>query len=257
MQSFSAYPELARVDVIGVPITATNMHECLGFIRSHLDEARGEYVCVSNAHTCVMAHDDPAYWEVQAKSIMSVPDGKPLSVVGKKSVGSMGRVTGPDLMREILRMSVGRGWSHFFYGNTAENLSALVDAVREEYPGLEIAGYEPSVFRELSDEEVSELARRVDGSGADYMWVAIGAPRQEILMSRLRGKVGALMIGVGGAFNILAGITPEAPLWVQNIGLEWLYRLIQEPKRLFKRYFVTNSKFIAYQITGKRRKEAA
>ncbi len=76
-------------------------------------------------------------------------------------------------------------------------------------------------------------------------------------MSRLRGKAGALMVGVGGAFNILAGITPEAPLWVQNIGLEWLYRLIQEPKRLFKRYFVTNSKFIAYQITGKRRKEAA
>lgn len=257
MRPLSAYPELARVDVIGVPITATNMHECLGFIQSHLDEMRGEYICVSNAHTCVMAHDDPEYWKVQAGSVMSVPDGKPLSVVGRRSIGSMDRVTGPDLMREILQMSAERGWSHFFYGNTAENLSALVEATRGEYPGLEIAGYEPSIFRELSDDEVDELAMRVNASGADFMWVAIGAPRQELLMSRLRGKAGALMVGVGGAFNILAGITPEAPLWVQNIGLEWLYRLIQEPKRLFKRYFVTNSKFIAYQITGKRRKEAA
>lgn len=106
--------ELSRVDVIGVPITATNMDGFLRFVEDNIDCLRGEYVCVSNAHTCVMAHDNPDYWCVQAESVMSVPDGKPLSVVGRKSIPTMGRVTGPDLMREIFGISHKHGWKHFF-----------------------------------------------------------------------------------------------------------------------------------------------
>lgn len=100
-----------------------------------------------------------------------------------------------------------------------------------------------------------ELVQRIDESGADFAWIALGAPRQENLMHNLKGQSRALMIGVGGAFNVLAGIVPEAPRWMQNFSLEWLYRLIQEPKRLFKRYFVTNTKFIIYQLTHAKREE--
>ena len=253
--NLSGDPRLKRVDVIGVPITATNMEEFLGVVGTRLDDLRGEYVCVSNAHACVMAHDDPAYWACQAESAISVPDGKPLSVVGRKEVPTMGRVTGPDLMREIFAVSAERGWRHYFYGNRQENLDALRAALLRDYPGLPICGMEPSVFRPLTDAEKGELCGRIDAAGTDFCWVALGAPRQEVLMHDLKGRTRSLMVGVGGAFNVLAGIVPEAPRWMQNASLEWLYRLIQEPGRLFRRYAVTNTKFIWYQLTKSKRKE--
>lgn len=254
-EGLKADPRLSRVEVIGVPITATNMVDSLGVISERLDEMRGGYVCVSNAHTCVMAHDDPAYWEVQAGSVMTVPDGKPLSVIGRRSAPTMDRVTGPDLMRDVFAASSRYGWHHYFYGSTQQNLDALSEALRHDCPDLEVVGMEPSVFRPLTDDEKEGLALRINQSGADFVWVALGAPRQEVLCSDLKGKVHALMIGVGGAFNILAGITPEAPRWMQNTGFEWLYRLIQEPGRLIKRYLTTNTKFIFYQLTGAARRK--
>ncbi len=245
---------LPRTDVIGVPITATNMEECVSYIASNLDAIRGGYVCVSNAHACVMAHDDPAYWGVQAGSVMSVPDGKPLSVIGRREFPSMGRVTGPDLMREVLAMSPARGWRHYFYGSTQESLDALRAALERDWPDLSIAGMEPSVFRPLSDDEKRELAGRIDASGADFCWVALGAPRQEVLCHDMEGMTRSLMVGVGGAFNVLSGVVSDAPAWMKDHGLEWLYRLVQEPGRLWRRYLVTNTKFVAYQLTGARRK---
>ena len=255
LQDYSKFVELKRVPVIDVPITGTNMSECVEFLTRHIDELHGEYICVSNAHTSVMAHDDSSYWACQAESVMSVPDGKPLSVVGRKTIESMGRVTGPDLMREIFSISARQGWSHYFYGNEQKNLEALKDSLQEEYPGLKIAGMEPSVFRPLSDSEKRDLSRRLAESGADFAWIALGAPRQEVLMRELKGGPQPLMIGVGGAFNVLAGGVPEAPIWMQILSLEWLYRLMQEPKRLFKRYLITNTKFLFYQFTGAKRKK--
>ena len=248
-------PRLARTPIIDVPITATNMGDALAFISEHLTEIKGEYICVSNAHTTVMAHDDPAYYRVQTESLMSVPDGKPLSVVGRKAVPTMSRVTGPDLMREVFEVSAERGYRHYLYGNTRENLDALVEALERDYPGIDICGAEPSVFRDMTPLEEAELAGRINRTEPDFVWVALGAPRQECFCHRMRGSIDGLMVGVGGAFNILAGITPEAPVWMQNLSLEWLYRLIQEPKRLFGRYFVTNSKFMFYQVTGSKRKK--
>ena len=208
LKSYHHYPELNRVPVIDVPITGTNMSECVDFISHNIDNLHGEYICVSNVHTSVMAHDDPSYWSC-----------------------------------------------HYFYGNEQKNLEALKESLQEEYPGLEIAGMEPSVFRPLSEGEKRDLSRRIADSGADFAWIALGAPRQEVLMHELKGGPQPLMIGVGGAFNVLAGVVPEAPIWMQNLSLEWLYRLMQEPKRLFKRYLVTNTKFLFYQFTGAKRKE--
>lgn len=253
--NFSGDPRFARVDVIGVPITATNMSDFLEVVEGCLADLRGEYVCVSNAHTCVMAHEDPDYWDCQAESAISVPDGKPLSVVGSKEAPDMGRVTGPDLMREIFSVSAEHGWRHYFYGNEQQNLDLLREALVRDYPGLSIVGMEPSVFQPLAEHEKADLCKRIDAVDADFCWVALGAPRQEVLMHELKGRTSSLMVGVGGAFNVLAGVVPEAPRWMQNLSLEWLYRLAQEPKRLFKRYAVTNTKFLFYQFTKAKRKE--
>lgn len=247
-------PKLPRTDVIGVPITATNMEECLSYIRDNLGAIKGGYICVSNAHACVMAHDDPMYWEVQAGSVMSLPDGKPLSVIGSREFPSMARVTGPDLMREIFMESPEHGWRHYFYGSTDENLAALRESLARDWPELAIAGMEPSVFRPLTELEKVELAERIDASKADFCWVALGAPRQEVLCHEMRGMTRSLMVGVGGAFNVLSGVVPDAPKWMKDHGFEWLYRLVQEPGRLWRRYLVTNTKFIAYQIMGAKRK---
>lgn len=235
-----------RIKIIGVPISAVNMESCISNIFEDFDAARGNYICVSNVHTTVMAHDHPDYLRVQSESFMSLPDGKPLSLVGKKQYPEMDRVTGPDLMREIFRISKTKKLRHFFYGNSQEHLNVLIEALKKEYPWLEVAGAEPSVFRDMTPEEETALAERINCSAPDFVWVALGAPRQEYFCSRMKNRINGLMIGVGGAFNVLAGIVPEAPLWMQKLSLEWLFRLAQEPKRLFRRYAVTNTKFLFY-----------
>lgn len=243
-----------RVKIIGVPISAVNMDSCIQEIFSNWDEARGDYICVSNVHTTVMAHDDEQYMAVQSGSFLSLPDGKPLSVVGRKQYPQMDRVTGPDFMRRIFEESRCRKLRHYFYGNTPENLEKLIEAIKTEYPHLEIAGYEPSVFRDMSAEEEGELVERINASHADFVWVGLGAPRQEVFCARMKGRIDGVMVGVGGAFNVLAHIVPEAPRWMQDLSLEWLYRLLQEPKRLFKRYLTTNSRFIYLLLTVRNKK---
>jgi N-acetylglucosaminyldiphosphoundecaprenol N-acetyl-beta-D-mannosaminyltransferase len=235
-----------RANVIGVPISAVDMHSALSVIKDGFatGAARGSYICVSNVHTTVMAHDDRNYLNIQAESFLSLPDGKPLSIAGSKVAPEMGRVTGPDLMREVFEDGSFSCLNHYFYGNTDTNIVVLTEKLLEDYPDLRIVGCEPSLFRDLSETEEQELCDRVNASEADIVWVGLGAPRQEELCARLKGKTQSLMVGVGGAFNVLAGITPEAPRWMQNASLEWLYRLIQEPGRLFKRYAVTNTRFL-------------
>ena len=167
----------------------------------------------------------------------------------------MGRVTGPDLMREVFAVSGRYGWSHFFYGSDKETLDALRVSLSASYPDMIIAGVEPSKFRPLTDDEMSELVALFEDSGADFVWVGLGAPRQEQFCYDLKGKTSTVMIGVGGAFKVLSGLIPEAPQWVQDFGMEWLFRLLKEPRRLFKRYLVTNTKFLFYHFTHAERRK--
>lgn len=244
--------ELRRVNIIGVPITATNLTACVDYLTENIESIRGEYVCVSNVHTTVMARDNPAYMEIQTNSLMSVPDGKPLSVLGRRKASKMARVTGPDLMREILSTTRGDGrkFRHYIYGSTPEVLEALTQKICHSFPKADIAATEPSVFRSLSPAEINQLADRINSSGSDFVWLGLGAPRQEILAAGLHGKTQSLSIAVGGAFNILAGIIPEAPRWMKELSLEWLFRLMREPRRLFRRYLTTNTRFILYVFLG-------
>lgn len=239
--------EIKRVEIIGVPISAVTMNFVINYVQENLNQIRGSYICASNVHTTVMAHENNDYKLIQLNSLISLPDGKPLSTIGKiKGFTQMEKVTGTHFMIKIFKNAKLKNANHYFYGTTDENLRQLESQVRINFPSLKICGIEPSVFRELTEKEIDELCSRINESNTDFLWIGIGAPRQEILMSKMQGKVNCLMIGVGGAFNILSGKVKDAPLWMQNIGLEWLFRFVKEPKRLFKRYLITNTKFLWY-----------
>lgn len=156
----------------------------------------------------------------------------------------MRRTTGPDYMKEILKISNKEGYRHFFYGSTEETLKKLQKTLNKSYPDVQVAGMFSPPFRPLSEQEDEEIAHMINESNADFVWIGLGAPKQERWMYEHRGKINGFMIGVGAAFDYEAGNIERAPMWMQKSNLEWLYRLLQEPGRLFKRYFYTNTKFI-------------
>ena len=233
-----------RVLIIGTPISAVNEASCTAFIDENIEAIKGQYICVSNVHTTVMAYEDENYKSVQSGSILTVPDGKPLSVLGKRQNMDIGRVTGLFLMRHYLLDSKQKPFRHFFYGNTENNLNLLMDSLKSSCPSVNIVGYKHSVFRDLTSDEKEELIQQINDTNPDFVWVSLGAPRQEIFCAEMKNKINGLMIGVGGAFNVLAGTVPDAPDWMKQAGLEWFFRLQKEPIRLFRRYFEYNSKFI-------------
>ena len=147
-------------------------------------------------------------------------------------------------MEEIFKVSVEKGYRHYFYGSTPETLKKMEKALREKYPAIQIAGMYSPPFRALSAEEDGAIVEKINEAAPDFVWVGLGAPKQEIWMHDRQGRVQGLMVGVGAAFDYTAGNISRAPQWMQKHNLEWLYRLMQDPKRLFKRYFVTNTTYI-------------
>lgn len=244
--------ETQRVEIIGVKISVVNFRSALSYLFENLNNAKGNYICAANVHTTVMAHENENYKLVQNNSFLTLPDGKPLSVIGKRrGFVTMERVTGPDFLEGVLRETENTEIKHYFYGTTQENLDAFHNKVRNMFPQVNIVGAEPSVFRPLSEKEENELIDRINNSKADFVWIALGAPRQEIFCKRLSNKTNAVWVAVGGAFNVISGVIPRAPQWLQDHGLEWFYRFSKEPKRLFKRYLTTNTKFLWYLFKDK------
>ncbi|MCK6623199.1 MAG: WecB/TagA/CpsF family glycosyltransferase [Calditrichaceae bacterium] len=206
------------------------------------------YVTVNNVHTVVEGVLRPDYREITNRALLALPDGKPLSVVAKwKGVKEIGRVFGPTFFEKTLEWGQEEGLKHFLFGGSEETLARLREEIPRRFPRAQVAGAVSPPFRPLTEEENAAFVRQMNASGADIVWVAFGAPRQERWMfanyRRLRRGV---MIGIGAGFDYLAGNTRHAPQWMKNASLEWLYRLIQEPGRLWKRYLVTNTLFIIY-----------
>ena len=196
-------------------------------------------------YTTVTSYDDPDYCAVQNGGIMAIPDGGPLSSVGRKrGHANMERTTGPSYMGEILKISAEKGYRHYFYGSTEQTLEKLYKALNENYPGIQIAGMYSPPFRPTTPEEDAAVVKRINETKPDFVWVGLGAPKQEKWMAAHQGIVDGFMVGVGAGFDYFAGNIERAPEWMQKCNLEWMYRLIQDPKRLFKRYLVTNTKFI-------------
>lgn len=236
-----------KCPVLGVEYTTAGLAEVAAHLLCHTEEMRGSYVCFSNVHTTVMAAENADYREILNGSAVTFPDGKP--VAGKiwaQGYSEAERVAGPDLMAELFRRSQGTGKKHYFYGSTEKTLAALKERLAENYPFMEVAGMYSPPFRELTEEEDAEVVKRINDSGADFVWIGLGAPKQEKWMAAHQGRINGVMLGVGAGFDFHAGTVKRAPRILQKLGLEWLYRMFQDPKRLVKRYLVTNTKFIIY-----------
>jgi N-acetylglucosaminyldiphosphoundecaprenol N-acetyl-beta-D-mannosaminyltransferase len=233
---------IPTVDILGVQIAAIDMEWLLNFTKNHIKDLSGDYICVSNVHTTVTASEDEEYRAIQNGGIMAIPDGGPLSSVGRKrGAENMARTTGPSYMGEVLKIG---GYRHYFYGSTPETLEKLFSNLTHDYPQSTIAGMYSPPFRPMTEEEDEQIVERINETEPDFVWVGLGAPKQEKWMAAHQGRVRGLMVGVGAAFDYYAGNIERAPQWMQKANLEWVYRLLQDPKRLFKRYLVTNSKFM-------------
>ncbi|MBR4208051.1 MAG: WecB/TagA/CpsF family glycosyltransferase [Lachnospiraceae bacterium] len=214
----------------------------------------GKYVCFSNVHTSVMAREDDQYRDILNGAAYVFADGKPVAeAIKKMSNVPSERVAGPDFMGRFFAATEDKSLSHFFYGSTDATLEGLKKNLSEKYPGLDIKGFYSPPFKELSDKEDEEIIDMLNSSGADIIWVGLGAPRQEKWMAEHKDKINALMLGVGAGFDFHGGTVKRAPGFMQRIGLEWLYRLFQDPGRLFSRYLKTNLKFAVYFFLRKNR----
>lgn len=239
--------------ILGVNIAAIDMDWLIDFTVKNIKDLSGDYMCVSNVHTTVTSWEDKEYCSIQNEGIMAIPDGGPLSSVGRKrGFKKMRRTTGPGYMEEILKISSERGYSHFFYGSTDETIEKLSRILKERYPGIKISGMYSPPFCAITKQEDAAIVKKINDTNPDFVWVGLGAPKQEIWMAQHQGIINAFMVGVGAAFDYFAGNINRAPKWMQKCNLEWFYRLLQDPKRLFKRYWHTNIRFIWYAyIRGK------
>lgn len=208
-------------------------------------EKKSSYVCFANVHMLIEAYKDRQFNEVLNKADIVTPDGRPLSVFMNLFYKiKQERVPGMDLMPALLREAAKRSKSVYFYGSTNEILNLMAERARKELPALKIAGAYSPPFRSLSRTEQEEIVRNINGSQTDLLFVALGCPKQEKWMASHKGRINACMLGVGQAYNVYAGIEKRLPPWMRNLSLEWLYRLYLEPRRLWKRYLVSNTLFL-------------
>lgn len=237
--------ELQHCEILKTNINVTNMSDTIKYIGGHLDDLRGKYICVSNVHTTVMSYENEEYRKIQNGAAMALPDGAPLSSYSRrKGYKQAQRVTGPDLMRELFAISKEKGYRHYFYGATEETLQSMKEVLERDYPGIQIAGMYAPPFRALTPQEDAQIVAKINESRPDFIWIGLGAPKQEEWMYQHMGQLQGVLIGVGAGFDYLAGYIKRAPRWMQRMSLEWLYRLLQDPKRLWRRYFTSNVKFI-------------
>lgn len=241
--------------VIGSPIDIANWPKALSQLFNWAKNHESRYVCICNVHSVVTARQDKTFAKVIREADMTTPDGAPVAwLMRRLGVASQERINGPDLMWRYCAEAAKRNESIYLYGGQQSTLDILQRKLLEQFPGLKIAGAWSPPYRPLSDEEDAAVVEAINASGAGTVWVSLGCPKQEKWMADHRGRINAVMIGVGAAFDYHAGTIQRAPLWMQRNGLEWLHRLCSEPRRLWKRYLVTNTLFIYYagrQLLGR------
>ena len=231
--------------MLGVGISCLDLPSAVDRLAGWIADGQRHYVCVTGMHGVMESQSDPELRAIHNRSGMTTPDGMPMVWAGRWAGASpMARVYGPDLMAAVLTRALAEGWSSYFYGGRPEVLEALVARLASDYPGLDIRGTASPPFRALSPEEDADLTAAIEASGADLVWVGLGTPKQERWMAEHRHQLRApALLGVGAAFDLLAGTLPQAPPWMRHHGLEWSYRLVKEPRRLWRRYLLNIPRF--------------
>jgi N-acetylglucosaminyldiphosphoundecaprenol N-acetyl-beta-D-mannosaminyltransferase len=226
------------VTILGIQVSALCPDAAIAFIERWLSRREKTYVCVAGAHGLIESRRNPALRGILNEADMVTPDGMPLVFMAHRlGVKSVARVYGPDLMRKLTEVSAQKGYKQFYYGGGPGLAERLAGVLRERYPGLAVAGHYAPPFRALSEEEEEAEITLINAARPDIVWVGLSTPKQELWMASRRERLDApVLIGVGAAFDFLAGTKLQAPGWMQRCSLEWLYRLASEPRRLWARY---------------------
>jgi len=237
---------IGRVNVLGVGVSALNLDLALAAIAQALERKAGGYVCVTGVHGVMEAQRDPALRGILNGALLNTPDGMPMVWTGRlHGFREMRRVYGPDLMNLVCDWSRQKNYTHFFYGGAEGVAAELQRRLTAKFPGLKVVGTYTPPFRPLNAGEEAELIGTINALKPDMIWVGLSTPKQEKFMAQYGPRLDAtLMFGVGAAFDFHAGRVRQAPRWMQRSGLEWLFRLGCEPRRLWKRYFRNNPLFL-------------
>ena len=235
-----------RVNVLGVGVSAIDLTGAIGTLHRWIRERGAHYVCVTGVHGVMESQRDPALRSIHNDADMVTPDGMPLVWIGWASGHDrMTRVYGPDLLLAMCAASAPHQPRHFFFGGTPDVLSRLTERLCQRFPYLVVCGTNSPPFHDLNDAEDARLISGINATSPDIVWVGLGTPKQERWMAAHLGRIDApVMIGVGAAFDFVAGSKRQAPRWMQRNGLEWLFRLVSEPRRLGRRYLVNNPAFL-------------
>jgi N-acetylglucosaminyldiphosphoundecaprenol N-acetyl-beta-D-mannosaminyltransferase len=234
-----------KENVFGTGISITSFEETMRLFETR-DPKHAITVNVCNVHSIMSAREDRELAEALAAGEINTSDGVPIVwVLKSRGFAAQPRMYGPELALRAFEHGLARGWRHFFYGATSDTLELLQQKLAERFPEIQIAGTYAPPFRPQTDEERDAVVATMRGCKADIVWVGLGMPKQEKWMYEMRDRLpGTVLVGVGAAFDFLAGTKPQAPAWMQRSGLEWLFRLGTEPRRLWRRYAWNNPGFL-------------
>jgi N-acetylglucosaminyldiphosphoundecaprenol N-acetyl-beta-D-mannosaminyltransferase len=237
-------------EITGVIISATTIDRAINTVASWMErDFAGKLVAFVNVHMLTEAYWKPQFMSILQHTDLNCPDGMPLVWLGRLGMRQMGRVSGPDFMPTFCVKTANKGYRHFFYGGMPGIAEKAIAKLRESAPDLQVAGWYSPPYRELSALEDEAIVNEINQSGADVVWVCLGCPKQEIWMAQHKSRLNAkVILAVGMAFDILAGSKSRAPWLLRASGLEWLYRLASEPRRLAGRYLSSNFTFL-YMLT--------
>lgn len=237
------------ITIIGTRVSITSYDSTVNHVRRWVHTHESRYICVANVHMLMEVHDSPGYMNVVNSADLVTPDGMPLVwMMRLKGQISQQRVYGPTLMLHVLESAADENITVGFYGSSPEVLQSLLARLQVRFPNLKVDYSFSPPFQDINQEDDTEIVSRINASSARILFVGLGCPKQEKWMAEHRGKVNAVMLGVGAAFDFHAGLKSQAPAWMQKIGLEWFYRLVTEPRRLWRRYLYHNPRFVILAI---------
>lgn len=242
-ESVVAHP---HVNVLGVDVSAINMDGAIDLAERWIATGQSGYICMSGVHGVTEAQSNTQLRHILNNSVINAPDGMPMSWIGwLRGHTQMDRVYGPDFMTNLCKLSSSRGYRHYLYGGHPSVAQVLKHSLEERFPGLQIVGIYSPPFRPLNPEEEDAFLNDVWHAKPDILWVGLSTPKQECFMGEYAKRLGVpLLVGVGAAFDFHVGRIHDAPGWIKRAGFQWLHRLVQDPRRLWKRYLFNNPVFL-------------
>lgn len=240
--------------VMGVKVNTLMRQVIIERIRAWIEVTESRYVCALNVHSLVTSFDDKQHYQALSNADIVIPDGEPIAYyLRKHGHPDQKRITGPGLMGSLCDEAAKRQLNVYLFGSTEKVLSLLEKALKRRNPDIRIVGSHSPPFRDFTEQERMQIIDEINGANVQLLFVGLGCPKQERWMSQMKGRINAVMIGVGAAFDFYAGTAERAPKWMRQAGLEWLFRLLTNPRRLFWRYLTTNTRFLWRLWLEKRR----